>query len=105
MHEICAARDLIYLRLGAVATHLGFLEHFLEARILVDAVDDVLEDLLLVFYLRRATQEEAPPQRVYSRHPFFTLRSGAGRFQTTAFLRRSASICSRLRPLVSGTRK
>jgi hypothetical protein len=61
--------------LGAVATYVGFLQHFVEVRILVDAVDDVVEDLLLVLYLRGATQEELPPQGPCFRHlnPSFTL--------------------------------
>jgi hypothetical protein len=48
VHQIGAARDLFYLCLGAVAPHVRFMQHFVEVCILVDAVDDVLEDLLLV---------------------------------------------------------
>jgi hypothetical protein len=61
VHEIGAARDLVYLRLGTVAKYVRFSQHFAEIRILVDAMDDVLEDLLLVLYLGWATQEELPP--------------------------------------------
>jgi hypothetical protein len=46
VHEVGAAQDLVYLRLGAVATYVRFLQHLVEIRILVDAMDDVLEDLL-----------------------------------------------------------
>jgi hypothetical protein len=48
MHQIGAARNLFYLCLGAVAPHVRFMQHFVEVCILVDAGDDVLEDLLLV---------------------------------------------------------
>ena len=63
VHEIGAARDLVYLSLGAVATYVGLSQHFVEIRILVDAVHDVLEDLLLMLYLSRVTLEELTPTR------------------------------------------
>jgi hypothetical protein len=39
--------DLVDLALGAVAAHVGLLEYVVKVGVLVHAVEDVLEDLLL----------------------------------------------------------
>jgi hypothetical protein len=44
--------DFVDLALGAVAAHVGLLEYVVKVGILVHAVDDVLEDLLLALSAR-----------------------------------------------------
>ena len=46
--------DLVDLAFGAVATHVGLLEYVVKVSILIHAVDDVLEDLLLALRRGRA---------------------------------------------------
>src|ERR687894_686585 len=61
--ELGAVDDLRYLGLGAVATHVFFLEHLLEGHVLAYAADDVLEDVLLALRERggsRAAEEPLP---------------------------------------------
>jgi hypothetical protein len=64
LDELRIAYDLPDLRLGAVATHVIFLEYLLQGRIaLVHAFDDVPEDPLLALRERRgfrATEEPLP---------------------------------------------
>ena len=45
--ELGVHDDLVDLALGAVTAHVGLLEHVVKVGVLVHAVDDVLEDLLL----------------------------------------------------------
>jgi hypothetical protein len=64
-NELGAPDDLLYLRAGAVAEHVLFLEHLLEGRALVSAADDVAEDLLLALGERGGfpAAQEPLPQR------------------------------------------
>src|SRR5215212_9708115 len=78
LDEFWVAPDLIYLLLRAVAPHVRLLEHLVERDILIYAVDDVAEDLLLPFGPARvATKEELPQQGVLLGHLYSssTLRS------------------------------
>ena len=45
--ELWVHDDLFDLALGAVAAHVGLLEYVVKVGVLVHAVEDVLEDLLL----------------------------------------------------------
>src|SRR5215207_7113269 len=71
VHELRIALDLVYLGLGAVALHVGLSEHILEVGVLVNAVDDVPEDLFLPLRATRATtEEELSEYIVYLRHRY-----------------------------------
>ena len=50
--------DLVDLALGAVAAHVGLLEYVVKVGILIYAVDDVLEDLLLALSARAVLPAE-----------------------------------------------
>jgi hypothetical protein len=50
--------DLVDLALGAVAAHVGLLEYVVKVGILVHAVDDVVEDLLLALSARAVLPAE-----------------------------------------------
>jgi hypothetical protein len=50
--------DLGDLALGAVAAHVGLLEYVVKVGILIHAVDDVLEDLLLALSARAVPPAE-----------------------------------------------
>jgi hypothetical protein len=50
--------DLVDLALGAVAAHVGLLEYVVKVGILVHAVDDVVEDLLLSLSARAVLPAE-----------------------------------------------
>jgi hypothetical protein len=45
--ELGVHDDLVDLALGAVAAHVGLLKHVVEVSFPIEAVDDVMEDLLL----------------------------------------------------------
>ena len=47
MDELGVSNDLVYLVVRAVATHVGLLKYVVEVGSLINAVDDVAEDLLL----------------------------------------------------------
>ncbi len=47
MDKLGVSDDLVYYFLRAVAAHVGFPEHVVEVSLLVQAVDDVAEYLLL----------------------------------------------------------
>src|SRR3712207_5338058 len=67
--ELGVALDLVYLGLGAVALHIRLPEHLVEVGVLVYAVDDVPEDLLLPLGPTRvATKEELPEHRMFLGH-------------------------------------
>ncbi len=70
--------DLVYLLLRAIALHVRLPEHLGEVGVLIYAVDDVAEDLLLPLGPTRVTiEEELPQQRVFLGHlyPSSMLRS------------------------------
>jgi hypothetical protein len=50
--ELRVHDDLVDLDLGAVAAHVGLLEDVVKVGILIHAVEDVLEDLLLALSAR-----------------------------------------------------
>src|SRR5215211_5269880 len=69
MDELGVAPDLIDLDLGAVALYVRLLEYLVQFGILIYAVDDVAEDLLLAPGPARVTPKEEPPyQRVFIGH-------------------------------------
>jgi hypothetical protein len=57
VYQLRIADDLVYLVLGAVAAHVPFPKYVGQAGATVDAVDDVMEDLLLPPRARRAAEE------------------------------------------------
>jgi hypothetical protein len=61
MDEFGVAPDLIELNLGAVALYVRLLEYLVEFDILIYAMDDVAEDLLLPPGPARVTPKEEPP--------------------------------------------
>src|SRR5215210_6304767 len=67
VYQLGVDEDLLYLRLGAVAAHVLLLENLSEAGSRLQAVDDVLEDLLLT--LRLGSFSRAADQRIPER-PF-----------------------------------
>src|SRR5215208_2551746 len=71
VHELGIALDLVYLGLGAVVLHVGLPEHIMEVGVLIYAVDDVAEDLLLPLGPTRATtKEELSEYIVFLRHRY-----------------------------------
>src|SRR5215217_3625882 len=65
VYQLGVDEDLLYLGLGAVAAHVLLLEHLSEAGSPLQAVDDVLEDLLLT--LRLGSFSRAADQRIPER--------------------------------------
>jgi hypothetical protein len=61
MDEFGVAPDLIDLDLGAVALYVRLLEYIVEFGVLIYAMDDVAEDLLLPPDPARVTPKEEPP--------------------------------------------
>jgi hypothetical protein len=61
MDEFGVAPDLIDLDLGAVALHVRLLEYLVEFGVLIYAMDDVAENLLLPPGPARVTPKEEPP--------------------------------------------
>jgi hypothetical protein len=61
MDELGVAPDLIDLNLGAVALYVRLLEYLVEFCVLIYAVDDVAEDLLLPRGPARGTPKEELP--------------------------------------------
>jgi hypothetical protein len=56
--ELGVHDDLVDLDLGAVAAHVGLLEYVVKVGVLVHAVDDVLEYLLLALSARAVAPAE-----------------------------------------------
>src|SRR5215210_1693322 len=69
--------DLVYFGLGAVALHISLCEHLVEVSVLVYAVDEVPQDLLLPLGSIRVAEEELPEESAFLRHLYSscTLRS------------------------------
>jgi hypothetical protein len=67
--------DLVDLDLGAVAAHVGFLEYVVKVGILIHAVDDVLEDLLLALSARTVlpAEHDLVPERSLFGHALYLL--------------------------------
>jgi hypothetical protein len=61
MDEFGVAPDLIDLDLGAVAHYVRLLQYLVEFGVIIYAVDDVAEDLLLPPGPARVTPNEEPP--------------------------------------------
>jgi len=61
MDEFGVAPDLIDLDLGAVAQYIRLLQYLVEFGVIIYAVDDVAEDLLLPPGPARVTPNEEPP--------------------------------------------
>jgi len=61
MDEFGVAPDLIDLDLGAVALYVRLLEYLVEFGVLIYAMDDVAQDLLLPPGPARVTPKEEPP--------------------------------------------
>jgi hypothetical protein len=56
--ELGVHDDLVDLALGAVATHVGLLEHLIKGGVRVYAVDDVAEDFLLALGAKTVARAE-----------------------------------------------
>jgi hypothetical protein len=64
LHELGVVDDLVYLALGAVAAHVIFAYDFVQPHVLVHAVDDVLEYLLLALGVAGLAEEHPLEQRL-----------------------------------------
>ena len=77
MHQLGVDEDLLYLQLGAVAAHVFLLERLSEAGPPLQAVDDVLKDLMLALRLRTfsgATDQRLPERSLLGhRYPHLLL--------------------------------
>jgi len=67
--------DLVDLALGAVAAHVGLLEYVVKVGILIYAVDDVPEDLLLALSARvlLPAEHDSVPERWLFGHAYYLL--------------------------------
>jgi hypothetical protein len=67
--------DLVDLDLGAVAAHVGLLEYVVKVGILIHAVDDVPENLLLALSARTVppAEHDSVPERSLFGHALYLL--------------------------------
>jgi hypothetical protein len=67
--------DLVDLSLGAVAAHVGLLEYVVKVGLLIHAVEDVVEDLLLALSARAVlpAEHEYFPEGSLFGHAYYLL--------------------------------